>query len=120
MELLVVQIPSGCLSTSELDALLSVERIRLAPDDPYPITVVAEAVLNNLAQPHPACDPRTFAEGSSQRAADGLGHADSCWYRTDDDFLHQRHASTRSGIGSSLHAGPFRFEDGWVFAAMGV
>jgi CRISPR-associated protein Csb2 len=51
LELLVVRIPNGRLTASELDALLSVERIRLVPDDPYPITVVAEAVLNTLAQP---------------------------------------------------------------------
>lgn len=50
LDLLVVQIPTGRLTASELDALLSVERIRLAPDDPYPITVIAEAVLNSLAQ----------------------------------------------------------------------
>lgn len=51
VELLFVQIPNGRLTASEFDALQSVERIRLTPDDPYPITVVAEAVLNNLAQP---------------------------------------------------------------------
>lgn len=51
LEVLAVNIPNGRLTTLELDALLSVERIRLAPGDPYPITVVAEAVLNILAQP---------------------------------------------------------------------
>lgn len=47
LESLVVYVPDGFLSSMELNALLSVERIGL--DDPYPITVVAEAVLNNMA-----------------------------------------------------------------------
>jgi CRISPR-associated protein Csb2 len=51
LENLIVHVPNGRLTAAELDALLSVERIRLAPDDPYPITVVVEAVLNTLAQP---------------------------------------------------------------------
>lgn len=51
LEKLIVRVPNGRLTASELDALLSVERIRLVPDDPHPITVVAEAVLNTLAQP---------------------------------------------------------------------
>jgi CRISPR-associated protein Csb2 len=49
VELLSVHVPSGRLTTEELDALLSVERIRVRSDDPYPITVVAEAVLNDMA-----------------------------------------------------------------------
>jgi len=44
---LAVYVPNGHLNALELDALLSVEHIRLRPDDTSPITVVAEAVFND-------------------------------------------------------------------------
>lgn len=49
LEHLLVHVPIGHLSPEELNALLSVERIRLRPDDAYPITIIAEAVLNSVA-----------------------------------------------------------------------
>lgn len=50
IEFLSVYVTSGHLNTAEFNALLSVERLRLRPNDPYPITIVAEAVSNNMGR----------------------------------------------------------------------
>ena len=50
IETLIVRVPTGCLTSAELNALLSVDHIRV-DGSPYPITVIPEEIVTEFTRP---------------------------------------------------------------------